>query len=226
MNGKPHVFKRVTWIAHSLGSVISYNVISDIFSRCAELRTGLDAKGILQTDEDIQLKRNIEFVEASLHRFVTLGSPLEKIAFLFPNAMRPWSENDRTRFAQENGQSRWYNFFHIWDPVSGLLRNDKFFERVCNMHSKLWRIPGLAHTSYWRDPDILSCIALQAYGSQICGQPHLRFLPVRRAEIYRRITVFVSLITSIVAICLAIQNRRQLWDYACKSIPEWLLGLF
>ena len=30
ISGKPHRFRYVTWVAHSLGSVVSYNVISDL----------------------------------------------------------------------------------------------------------------------------------------------------------------------------------------------------
>ena len=85
ISGTSHTFRYVTWVAHSLGSVISYNVIGDILHRAENLRGGLEKSernrgpGMPEPEEDRQMRTNIERVERGLHRFVTFGSPLEKI---------------------------------------------------------------------------------------------------------------------------------------------------
>jgi hypothetical protein len=80
-DGKPVVFDRLIWVAHSLGSVISYNVLSDLFQRADDL----DRIGTREQKQGVQKFRD------ALRRFVTIGSPLDKIAFLLGrDALRPW----------------------------------------------------------------------------------------------------------------------------------------
>ena len=80
-NGRPIEFKRVIWVAHSLGSVVSYNVLSDLLYRADQiLKTG-----------SAQQKAGANKFYNSLRRFVTIGSPLDKIAILFgTDVLRPW----------------------------------------------------------------------------------------------------------------------------------------
>jgi hypothetical protein len=155
ISGQPYTFKYVTWIAHSLGSVVSYNVISDILARCEELRG------------QKKRLRDVDRVERALHRFVTIGSPLEKIACLYPTVLRPWPQQAVERLTRGNTRRWWTNFFHILDPVSGILLSEKFFPNVVTLHSKLARLPLLAHTAYWRDVPILSYVLSRTYGKSV-----------------------------------------------------------
>lgn len=179
--GEPIRFERVTWVAHSLGTVISYNVLSDLFHRAEEL----------EREGDAEQRRGVVRFRASLARFVTLGSPLDKIAFLFgEKTLRPWPRGDRARWL-EGGEPRppgrrravarvtgeppadderewWVNFYHVLDPVSEPLDA----ELVCgdhpplNLHLRSSLLPGLAHVAYWRDQRFLRFVMARTYGTR------------------------------------------------------------
>lgn len=170
LNGKPIRFKRIIWVAHSLGSVISYNVLSDLFERAASLKR----------HGDKEQQRNVDLFRDALRRFVTLGSPLDKISFLFgKRALRPWAAGSRESLLtggetvkQKDGVTRgewWIDFYHVLDPVSGAL-NAKLIcgdEAPVNIHIKLFKyLPGLAHVGYWRDPFTLRYVLSRAYGKE------------------------------------------------------------
>ena len=195
ISGDTHVFTRVTWVAHSLGSVISYNVISDLFARCHETRESLklekNSRQSLSAVERQNLLENVDKVEAGLHRFITIGSPLEKIALLFPKALRPWPEVCARKMANPDQRNWWTNFYHIWDPVSGRLLQKDYYEVVRNLHSRLWRIPGLAHLSYWHDPEILTYIFSRTYGQDVLPQPPIQFLGDTKVKVWRRFSLLV-----------------------------------
>jgi hypothetical protein len=81
-------FDRVVWVAHSLGSVISYNVLSDLFHRAVELGQAGDAKQ----------QEGVKRFREALSRFITIGSPLDKVAFLFGHrALKPWPSVGRDK---------------------------------------------------------------------------------------------------------------------------------
>lgn len=166
-SGKAVRFERVVWVAHSLGTVVSYNVLSDLFTR---------AEAIMQGDDDEQ-KRGVDRFRGSLRRFVTLGSPLDKAAFLFPKeAIKPWPLENRRRLLY-NGETIegtdehewWINFYHYLDPVSGALSN----EDICgptppkNVHIGVFRLPGVAHVDYWKDNRVLRFILTRTYGRKV-----------------------------------------------------------
>ncbi|MEJ2720578.1 MAG: hypothetical protein P8181_05485 [bacterium] len=149
-SGIPVKFERVVWVSHSLGSVISYNVLSDLFYRAA----------LLARQGDPEQQRGVEVFRASLRRFVTMGSPLDKVAYLFgKGALRPWPVESRralldggeTLESEQPAEDRewWVNFYHSFDPVSGVL-SDRL---ICgespptNVHMGLWHLPGFAHTA-------------------------------------------------------------------------------
>ena len=159
-SGRPVTFRRVVWVAHSLGTVISYNVLSDLFQRAAHLEAHGNA---LQ-------RRGVATFRSALRRFVTLGSPLDKAAFLFgEQALRPWPAAPRPALLEggedyalgEDGGTRrcsewWINFHSPFDPVSGALEHPL----VCggrpplNLMSDTRAsdlLPGMAHVNYWRD---------------------------------------------------------------------------
>ena len=170
LEGKPIRFKRIIWVAHSLGSVISYNVLSDLFERAE----------YLTQHGDNEQKANVEDFRKSLRRFVTIGSPLDKIAFLFgKRALRPWNVESRESLLQggetvgqdrnENRREWWVNFYHVLDPVSGALNAPSICgdNAPLNIHVKLFRyLPGLAHVGYWRDPIALRYILSRVYGKE------------------------------------------------------------
>ncbi len=168
-SGEPVAFERIVWVAHSLGTVISYNVLSDLFHRAEELAfTG-----------DEEQKYGVEQFRTGMRRFVTLGSPLDKIAFLFgKKAIRPWPDQSREsllyggeeltdieskQLANVKSKTQalpkeewWVNFYSVFDPVSGSLSDDL----ICGqaqpinllMSPRLSSLlPGVAHVLYWSD---------------------------------------------------------------------------
>jgi len=184
-SGKAFVFNRIIWVSHSLGSVISYNVLSDIFHRAAEVET---------TGTTIQKKGAARF-RKSLRRFVTLGSPLDKFAVLFPEIMRPWPEQSENSLVETEGDSIteskssdrstgkrgwWINFYHVLDPVSGSLDHPSICNpnQPLNIHSD-WKslsiIPGLAHSSYWKAVKVLRFMLARTYGKEYLRDENIEF---------------------------------------------------
>jgi len=167
-NGKPIVFDRIVWVAHSLGTVISYNILSDLFHRAA----------VLEKEGTQEQKEGVAKFRDCLRRFITLGSPLDKIAYLFKeNSLRPWPKTSRvdlvsagkTGAAQQDTRKLrdfWVNFYHVLDPVSGALSNSLICgdDPPMNFHTRLLRVPGLAHISYWHDNKTLMYILSRVYG--------------------------------------------------------------
>ncbi len=182
-SGSPVQFKRVVWVAHSLGTVISYNVLSALFERAAEL----EASG------DKAQQGGVQRFRSSLVRFITLGSPLDKIAFLFgENALRPWPQADRDKllgtgdaFQPDAGVARrewWINFYHVMDPVSGPLE-DPLIVGNCppvNRHARTWSLPGIAHVDYWHDRPSLRFILGRTYGREVLQDKPLQAWPPSR----------------------------------------------
>jgi hypothetical protein len=94
------------------------------------------------------------------------------MAVLFPGVLRPWPQKYLRKFYDEK---RWTNFYHILDPVSGYVRDPRYFvaygegeqpDRLVpqTYHSpKLWTLPGVAHVSYWRTPLISEYIITQTH---------------------------------------------------------------
>jgi hypothetical protein len=188
--GVPYAFNRVVWVSHSLGTVISYNVLSDLFYRADEI----EKKGTKQ--QQLGVKK----FKAALRRFVTFGSPLDKFAALFPKTLRPWYTEstepamsvksfnpiDRTKLLPYTGdileeattsikieptnkREWWINFYNVLDPVSGALNNRKICGNVApvNIHSFSGLtavIPGIAHISYWSAVKMLRYILGRTYG--------------------------------------------------------------
>lgn len=184
VNGKSVAFDRVMWVAHSLGTVISYNVLSDLFVRMVEF----ERNGDKQQQEGAKKLRN------ALRRFVTLGSPLDKIAYLFPESLRPWPSEDRQELI-EGGETPtkdrekrewWINFYHVLDPVSGALSSSFISGKrpPMNLHIKLPALPGLAHVAYWTDSGVLRFILSRAYGREFLQDREYRPPSTLSAMIY------------------------------------------
>jgi len=171
IDGKPIEFSRIFWVAHSLGSVISYNVLSDIFAHADDLAQ----------NGDEEQKDGVNKFWDSLQRFITIGSPLDKIAVLFGNkVLRIWprrmfTESKEEKIEANKGdrtflQNWWLNYYHFLDPVSGALSNDIICpanQKPNNYHLRnLFRLPGLAHVAYWKDKTFLSYLLSRFFGKE------------------------------------------------------------
>ena len=160
-------FERIVWVAHSLGTVISFNVLSDLQHRAAEiLGSKLDEEASSAERQRLeQQQQGARRFRLSLEQFITLGSPLEKAAFLFCDALRPWPPDEATVAETFD----WVNFHHLLDPVSGRLRNQRLLgsRRPTNYHCRSGWIPGLAHVAYWTDTATLRFILSRAYGKRV-----------------------------------------------------------
>ena len=212
-SGQPLRFDRVVWVAHSLGTVISYNILSDLFHRAAEFA----AIG------DERQKRGVKLFRESLRRFVTLGSPLDKFAFLFENAVRPWPKSPSgallTGGDKVKGRKNlewWINYYHVLDPVSGALGHPDIVggrSRPVNLHLRnLLAIPGAAHVAYWKDIDVLRYILGRTYGAE-----HLPdAVPVRESPVLNRLYAVVGMLMWTVIIVGAT------WLIVFKAIPYLL----
>jgi hypothetical protein len=179
-----------------------------------------------------------------------LGSPLDKFATLFPQALRPWHRHDRpallaggdaTPAGADDGAAAgaadtrewWINFYHVFDPVSGALHAPL----VCgptppvSIHTN-WRasalVPGLAHTSYWRAKRVTRFILARTYGrSFLEDQP----IPRQSVETQAWFAVVGYLVWSALAFtgvgCLfAFRSEilKAVWT-AGKAVAKALLGL-
>lgn len=232
---RPHRFKRVIWVAHSLGTVISYNVISDLLYRCRQVRR-----------DHPDRKDHVEWVESGLQHFITMGSPLDKVSFLFGHGgtgvLRPWPEEylpggpcDLTRTheaidvnlaggkSQDPANSRqvkfWLNFFYGSDPISGPL--DRFASQgkswVKNLSPIGLRWPVISHVTYWKDVKVVSKILELAYSGYVNPYP-IRLWHSRYHNWLSRVgIVFLATLAS-ATILVVIVYRAELWTLLRKSI--------
>jgi len=108
-------------IAHSLGSVIAYH-------------------GMAQ-----------RLPEKSIRRFVTIGSPLEKVRFLWAKLFP----------AKLQWTCDWLNFHTPSDPVSGKLKRFDVGKQRRVQNFRLWGVGGYgeAHVGYFRDPRVMRVVA-------------------------------------------------------------------
>jgi hypothetical protein len=174
LEGRPVTFDTVVWVSHSLGTVISYNTLIDVIDLC---RTAtLRGEGAGATDADRRRADAARRVVGGLHRFITMGSPLQKATFLFETALREedhaaamlrWLTAERTSMGRVQDEW-WMNFFLVMDPVSGrLLHEHRFAPFVCNIHPSRVGVPAACHTVYWSDTLVASPILSRALGKDV-----------------------------------------------------------
>jgi hypothetical protein len=231
--GEPFEFKRIVWVAHSLGTVISYNVLSDLFHRAAEIK---------KSGSRIQ-KAGVEKFRKSLHRFVTMGSPLDKFACLFPDALRPWPYKNRSELLDDTGDTLklrsggerkewWINFYDVLDPVSGALDNPIICGNTSplNIHSRfksLALIPGMAHSSYWNDMKVLRFILGRTYGKEYLYDRPVKLTFSMRQSFYAAIgSVMWVVILYGIPILLIIYYKEiadVIWNFAKSYLGALLI---
>ena len=227
-SGETVQFTRVVWVAHSLGTVISYNVLSDLFHRAAQIdRTG-----------DREQKAGVARFRATLRRFVTLGSPLDKVAFLFgTKSLRPWpglprsdllKGGERLRGEDDDPLTEWWiNFHHVLDPVSGSLTS----QLICGSRPPLnllsgfsasGLVPGLAHVHYWADaPRTLRYILGRTYGHEYLPDREFRpFNPLQRWFLVA-VGYFVWLALLVGGAWAIVKYAPAIWNFTAG----WAAGL-
>ncbi len=133
------LYDRIVIVAHSLGSVVAYDVLNIL------LRTDLPRGG--QID-----------VAGRTNALITFGSPLDKLAFLF--SQQHISETQEALAAtiqpllqRPAWRPHWTNIYSRNDIISGRLDyfDDGITGRVCNLQDPEASTPLAAHTEYWNN---------------------------------------------------------------------------
>ena len=215
-------FTRIIWVAHSLGTVISYNVISDLCTRALELKKN-------GTPEQ---KKGVNRFFKRAYRFVTLGSPLDKFAFLFKGSLRPWPQAAKN-FLRHPGKSKnpggsfsgwWVNFYSVFDPVSGVLNNKEVYGVFAprNFHIRNFSalIPGYSHTAYWKDQFTLSYILTRTFGKKILFYKEFKALP----RWLKMILAVVAFLAWFGLLGLILYVIYEYWDVPVKYIWQKFFG--
>jgi hypothetical protein len=158
-------YDRVILAGHSLGSVIAYDTVNELLAQVNAVSGPASDRPVLRLDST-QLKK--------LAGLLTFGSPLDKIYYFFrehvkdnqairaqilsmlysfrktPSGRDYMPFDFKYRFPQLDNLV-WLNAYALMDPVSAKL---KFYELdEDNQRSFPYRVPGLAHLSYWGDPN-------------------------------------------------------------------------
>ncbi len=146
---KVRAYDGVAVVAHSLGSVIAYDALNTLLlddSFCAETR-------------DVAERTRL---------FLTFGSPLEKIAFVFSTRATTYAREALATALQPLISDyafrpfRWINVFSPRDPISGRLTSfDDASQplyrkrRIRNLRDRGAVLPLLAHLEYFSDPVLI-----------------------------------------------------------------------
>lgn len=167
------LYSKVVVVGHSLGSVVAYDTLNAIIN---------------QDQLDKGIRRVVDRTEA----FITLGSPLDKIAFLFRQKAKDALTRDVLAAAYQpmildykNRPRWWVNVFCGMDVISGSL---EYYDDPTSAHSEerrvrnfldpckwKWLKPQSTHTDYWKRQPAKSFIYLAATGAMdILGKSALR----------------------------------------------------
>jgi hypothetical protein len=155
---------------HSLGSVIAYDTINELLTQVKSDLGPVDDRPSPKLEKE-QLQK--------LKGLVTFGSPLDKVYYFFREHVkedqairaqilsmlysfrkieskrdyRPFEFSSRYKF-KELDELIWLNAYAVMDFVSAKL---KFYKLEDQDQRAFWYwVPGLAHLSYWRDPEFYS----------------------------------------------------------------------
>jgi hypothetical protein len=135
----PERYDEIVIIGHSLGSVIGYDTLNRLYR---EEQLGV-----------------VPDVESRSKLFVTFGSPLDKIAFLFAIQGSNREGRDALAASEEpliafpEKRPRWVNVYSEWDIISGSLdfydrcpQSPHHVENISDPEACTWLA---AHTEYW-----------------------------------------------------------------------------
>jgi hypothetical protein len=168
------------------------------------------------------------YTETAAELRIGFEDAIDRVARAAGQVLRPWPVTMTAQLLAER-RHWWVNFFHVWDPVSGRLIAPRFFPRVTNMHSLLLRVPVWAHLSYWRDMPILTFIASRTYGQDILPVDRIPFPSVKRAGLYRILSLLIASPTlgALVgligyAIFWVLAHPDTVWKTVWHWVKNWL----
>ncbi|MCA1582136.1 MAG: hypothetical protein LC796_12265 [Acidobacteria bacterium] len=149
-DGAGYAYERCVQVGHSLGSLIAYDILNRLISEDIAAREGGAGGGL--------------DVAARTPLFLTVGSPLDKTAFVFGVTGRNTSEAREALAASVQPlicdyavrPARWINVYSLWDIVSGPLELYDLPEsadprRVQNIRDPAASTLIAAHVEYWRN---------------------------------------------------------------------------
>jgi hypothetical protein len=150
-------YDQVVVVGHSLGSVVSYDVLNQLLCEDAI---------------DRQAGRTTRDVARRTPLFLTFGSPLDKTTFVFAIQHRRTTQAREALVASaqpmlqgyEWRPERWVNIYSPWDIISGSLEyfdlpDSKDSRRVDNLRDREATTLLMAHVEYWENgllPEVLS----------------------------------------------------------------------
>jgi hypothetical protein len=149
-------YKKIIVVGHSLGSVISYDLLNQLLleDELNDIRAEGASAGSLEIRDRTKL-------------LLTFGSPLDKIAYLFrikkstdelrDAAIAAWQPMIRD---YDFRPDRWLNIYSWMDLFSAPLhfyddpdnRKNGESKRVANLIDRQAWVPIVAHTAYWTNP--------------------------------------------------------------------------
>lgn len=145
-------------LAHSLGTVVTYHGITGQL---------LDAHSGGKPDNEYS-------VAGTLRHIYTIGSPLEKIRFIWPNTiserlLKKFTFSADGRVVKSGDSSdlsgiQWDNFYHRFDRVSGYLKR---FNNWLNLKNHPIKSGGgliRSHIIYEQSPEFIRCITGALFG--------------------------------------------------------------
>ena len=144
-------YNKIIVVGHSLGSVISYDLLNQL---------------ILE-DELSTVRADVRYVRERTKLLLTFGSPLDKIAYLFRikkstdelrdaaiAAWQPMIRDYRFRLDAWWNIYSWMDLFsaplHFYDDPDNEAKGGE--KRVVNHRDPRAWVPIVAHTAYWTDP--------------------------------------------------------------------------
>jgi hypothetical protein len=155
--GGADAYDQVVVVGHSLGSVVSYDMLNQLLCEDAI---------------DRQAGRPTRDVARRTPLFLTFGSPLDKTTFVFAIQHRRTTQAREALVASaqpmlqgyEWRPERWVNIYSPWDIISGSL---EYFDlpgsadprRVINLRDREATTLLMAHVEYWENgllPEVLS----------------------------------------------------------------------
>ncbi len=150
-------YEQVVVVGHSLGSVVSYDMLNQLLCEDAI---------------DRQAGRPTRDVGRRTPLFLTFGSPLDKTTFVFAIQHRRTTQAREALVASaqpmlqgyEWRPERWVNIYSPWDIISGSLEyfdlpGSKDPRRVDNLRDREATTLLMAHVEYWENgllPEVLS----------------------------------------------------------------------